>query len=109
MEKDNLNFDIIGKRVRTYRKQAGMTQGKLAEKAGMDTNNVSRIERGISTPTLESLVKICNVLKVTPNDLLLESYNAPTVSLKIEISNLLEGLTNEEYCKIIDYIRFIKN
>lgn len=102
-----VGLGAIGKRIRSYRKHNGLKQGELAEKAGIDTNNMSRIERGVATPNLESLLKICNALGVTPNDLLLESYDAPISNLSAEVAEMLKDLTPENYRKIIEYIRFV--
>lgn len=52
-----MQFASIGKNIRKYRKQAGMTQDELAEKAGLSTNYIGSMERGEKTPSLESLVQ----------------------------------------------------
>jgi transcriptional regulator with XRE-family HTH domain len=55
---------IVGKRVKTARKNAGLTQEQLAEKIDKTVETVSNIERGIKLPrlaTLEDLRKALNV------------------------------------------------
>ena len=48
-----------------------MTQRELAESARLSPEFVSRIERGVTSPSLDTLVRICRALECTPNDLLM--------------------------------------
>jgi len=47
-----------------------MTQEKLAAKAGVSRNYVSLLELNQKSPTVQMLVKLCNVLKVRPSALI---------------------------------------
>jgi len=49
---------LLGEAVRARRKEAGLSQEKLAEKAGLSTVFISRIERGVESPTVANLCKI---------------------------------------------------
>jgi transcriptional regulator with XRE-family HTH domain len=60
---------ILGETVRAKRTDSGFTQEKLAEKAGLSTVFISRIERGIESPSLDSLVKIAIALETRVQDL----------------------------------------
>ena len=60
---------LLGKRIKELRKSKGYTQDFLAELVDIGTANISNIETGKSSPTPENLLKIANVLGVTPNDL----------------------------------------
>lgn len=62
----------LGERVRERRVVIGWTQTELAHKMGYISKvSVSRIERGKHGPSLATLLRLCRVLGVTPNDLLL--------------------------------------
>jgi transcriptional regulator with XRE-family HTH domain len=53
------------------RTRAGrFAQEALALEAGLDRTMVSKIERGVTSPSLESLLKIANVLGVPLDELL---------------------------------------
>lgn len=52
----------IGKDIRKRRKELGITQPELAELAGVNVNTVVRLERGVTNPTLDVLVRIGEVL-----------------------------------------------
>lgn len=52
----------VGKEIRERRKALRITQPELAELAGVNVNTVVRLERGVTNPTLEVLVRIGEVL-----------------------------------------------
>lgn len=61
---------MLGKRVKEYRKQKGLTQQKLAEKTGLSFNTITKIEQGIGdSPTLKTLVKLADALGVSIDEL----------------------------------------
>jgi transcriptional regulator with XRE-family HTH domain len=55
---------VLGEAVRKSRKAAKLSQEKLAEKADLSTVFISRIERGIESPSLDNLLKIAKALGV---------------------------------------------
>lgn len=59
-----IDYKSIGKRVKASRIHRKMTQAELAEKAGMSDVYISRIETGVRSPSLGSLLKIVLVLNV---------------------------------------------
>ena len=61
---------IVGETIRTYRKQASLTQEKLAERAGLHHNFIGEVERGNMEISLGSLLKIATALGVRGRDLL---------------------------------------
>jgi transcriptional regulator with XRE-family HTH domain len=61
--------ESIGRRIAELREAAGMTQEDLAGKAGMATENLSRAERGRTTPHLMKLIGIADALGVTLDDI----------------------------------------
>ena len=63
---------LLGQAVRDKRKEAGLTQERLAERADLSTIFISRIERGVESPTLDNLVKIARALGVRVRDLVAE-------------------------------------
>jgi transcriptional regulator with XRE-family HTH domain len=60
----------IGKRIKQYRLNAGLSQVSLAEMSSIHSNTLARLERGqhrASNPTIEKLAK---ALGVTASDIL---------------------------------------
>ena len=72
----------IGERLRDLRVQRDMSQAALAATLSTKQSNISDIERGARGLTVQQLVKICRVLKTTPNAVLGEKdaaeKNSPT-------------------------------
>ena len=60
----------FGEVLRDIRKKRGLSQEKLAEIAQRDRNYISLIELGRSSPSLNTLFKLCAALKVPPSELL---------------------------------------
>ena len=67
-----LVFDTrtIGNNLLAIRKKTGLTQAELAEKAGLSDRTYADIERGETNMRVETLLRICRVLKVTPDHVL---------------------------------------
>lgn len=59
----------FGEAIRVYRKRAGLTQEKLAERADMHHNFIGEVERGNMECSLTSIVKISKALGVRVKDL----------------------------------------
>ncbi|MBQ7751616.1 MAG: helix-turn-helix transcriptional regulator [Clostridia bacterium] len=63
----NKNFDIwlgIGLNILHYRKEQGMTQMQLAEKADISSQYLQRIETAASSCTLDTLIDIAEALNI---------------------------------------------
>ena len=69
----DLNYSEIGARIARRRRQLGMKQFEVEEKADISYKYLSNIERGISIPSLEVLMRLAEVLKTTPDEFLLET------------------------------------
>jgi len=63
---------VLGEKIRACRKQTGLTQEKLAEKADLHHNFIGEVERGNMEISLTSLLKIAKALKVRVRDLVEE-------------------------------------
>jgi transcriptional regulator with XRE-family HTH domain len=60
----------LGARLRERRRQLGLTLQEVADGAGLSVGFISQIERGITTPSLSSLVGVSRVLKTHVSDFL---------------------------------------
>jgi transcriptional regulator with XRE-family HTH domain len=54
----------FGLAVRRHRMTAGLSQEKLAERAGLHPTYISMVERGIRNPTLDAAARISKGLRV---------------------------------------------
>ena len=60
----------IGERIKLYRENRNLSQKDFAEKIGVSNSRVSNWEQGINRPDVDLLKKICEVLNVSPSELL---------------------------------------
>ena len=67
-----LVFDMreVGNRMYAARKRIGLTQAEVAESAGLSDRGYADIERGKVNVRLNTLLRICLAVHVTPNELL---------------------------------------
>lgn len=64
------SMKAISTNVRNKRLDLRMTQKDLAEKCGLSTNYISRIERSEVSPTIDTLEKLTKALKVDSSEIL---------------------------------------
>ena len=62
--------ELLGKKIQQIRKSRGFTQEKLAEIIEMDSGYICKMETGRHTPSLETLEKLANALKVELSEFL---------------------------------------
>ncbi len=62
--------EIVGRVLAEYRERRGLTQDVLSGLAGLDRTHYSKLERGLRTPTLDTLFKIGQALDVPPHTIL---------------------------------------
>ena len=60
----------IGEMISVLRKEKGMTQNDLAEKMNVTDKAVSKWERNLSCPDINSISKLANILETTVEELL---------------------------------------
>jgi len=60
----------LGHRLRDRRQQLKLTLKEVADGAGLSVGFISQIERGITVPSLVSLISVCRVLKAEVGDFL---------------------------------------
>lgn len=66
----------IGNKLLSVRKKRGLTQAETAEAAGLSDRNYADIERGTVNMRTETLLRICNALDITPNDILTDESSS---------------------------------
>lgn len=81
----------LAKNIASRRKALELTQAQLAERLGVDTETLSRFERGKHVPSLATLERLANVLGATVGELLSETAKVPDEDA-LAISAWLAGL-----------------
>lgn len=57
----------FGERLRRERIEAGLTQQQVAERAEMDPAEISRYEKGVRSPRLNTVVRLADALEISPS------------------------------------------
>lgn len=65
-----LDYSQIGKRIAKRRKRMNLTQAKVAERAEIGEKYMSNIERAVSIPSTEVVMRIAIALETTPDEFL---------------------------------------
>ena len=61
---------MIAKRIKELRKKSSWSQQKLAEKAGVSYNTITKIEQGAATmPTIQTMIKIADAFGISLDEL----------------------------------------
>lgn len=66
----------LSETIKKIRKEQNITQAELSEKTHIPRTTLGSYERGDQEPTASKLVAICNVLNITPNELLNFEFKA---------------------------------
>lgn len=60
----------LGQVIRDRRKSLGLSQENLAFNSELHRTYISQIERGLKSPTVETMFKLCKALGVRPSELI---------------------------------------
>lgn len=88
-----MNQKNIGQNLRILRRQRGLTQAQIAEKADVSTDHISHVEIGTSALSLPLLLDLCKKLEVTPNDILAGEYSPDSTNTE---NNSTSNLLNKD-------------
>lgn len=105
----DLNYHLIGMRLRAVRKKRGLTQERLAELAGISPQHCSGIETGAAKVSLAALVQLCNVLDVTPNEILMDSVKQSTPIYLKDMADTFADCTPDELFLMLSQAENLKN
>ena len=86
------DFRKIGNKLLCIRKKAGLTQSEVAESANLSDRTYADIERGTVNMRIETILKICSALQITP-DVILTEDNPELSAKRAELFDLLDKCT----------------
>lgn len=72
----------FGEVLRALRTERGLSQERLAARAGLHRTYVSLLERGVNTPTLDAVFALATVLEVQPSELVERTQAMVTFSAR---------------------------
>ena len=105
MEKTNITKHV-GNKFQEYRLKNNLTQNQVAEITGLEPRHISQIERGLSKGSIDTLLKLCNAYKITPDIIL---YDLLDEDLKKDVSIYAENfkkLNQKDKKSILHFIDY---
>ena len=92
-----LNYALIGARIKRIRKSQKLTQERLSEMAGISPQHMSQIESAKTKLSLPTLINICNALNVSANKILCDLLSADNVEqIGADIAETFKDCTADE-------------
>ena len=103
------NFkEKFGKKLTQIRKKCGLSQEALAESVGIAPRNLSKIETGVTFPSIENLEKIITALNCKTSELFDFEHLANAVDLRQEINNKIENLDSDKLSILYKFLSAIE-
>ena len=97
------DFRDIGNKLYENRKRLGMTQADVAEAAGLADRTYADIERGTVNMRIETFLRICAVLHVTPDTILTDQPKEhPMVEQIVEKLSLCTATQQKTALDLLD-------
>ena len=100
------DYANIGKKIKIRREKLDLTQAVLAEQCDITEQYVSNIERAVSIPSTEVIMKLAAALDTTPDEFLIGSSRWPGEEWKAVAEKLrpLGGKKLELASRFIDWL-----
>ncbi|BCI61431.1 anaerobic benzoate catabolism transcriptional regulator [Eubacteriaceae bacterium CHKCI005] len=103
-----MNFYNIGKRVKYFREQAGMTQAQLAEKMDKTPHHITQIERGLSLPGLMMFYNLAQLFGVPTDSFFMDEDKLRAQFALLEVVGRLDRLRHDEIIRAFEALYAIK-
>ncbi len=101
----NIDYKLIGERIKKARKSVGMTQELLAEGLGVSIGYVSQVERGITKISLDLLGKISAILNCDIASLVAQSATNYSEYRESELLSEIRKLNGKKKKFILEVIK----
>lgn len=103
-----LDYSEIGRRIAARRKELGLRQAQVCEKADINDKYLSSIERAWSIPSLEVLMKLAAALDTTPDAFLVGTAQYGDTQWK-SVAEQLRPLTAAQLELVSSFIGWVAN
>ncbi|WP_407304056.1 helix-turn-helix domain-containing protein [Acinetobacter sp.] len=99
-------FKSIGRTLAQRREAKGLTQEQVAEALQIGTEAVSRMERGLTMPTVQRFAELAEVYECGIDDLLISSSNRASDQAEM-IAQILQTLPEADRSMIVEVVKKI--
>jgi transcriptional regulator with XRE-family HTH domain len=87
-------MQVFAQRIRERARELGLSDAEVARRAGLSERRYGYYATGEREPNLATLIRICEVLAATPNDLLLSDGKPPPQSARDRVLGRISAATN---------------
>lgn len=100
-----LDYTEIGRRIAHRRKQLGLKQAEAEERADIGYKYLSNIERGISIPSTEVIMRLAIALETTPDEFLVGTARHGEEKWK-DVAEQLKALDEKQLALVENFIHW---
>lgn len=104
-----INYQELGRRIANRRKELGLKQSKVCEMCELSDKYLSAIECARSIPSLDVLLRICDVLETTPNDLLIGIRQSDNKDITHTVTERMRSMTEEQMELLRSFVEWLSN
>ena len=102
----NLDYKMIGKNIARRRKELGLKQAKVEEMADLGCKYLSNIERGISIPSTEVVMRLAVALDTTPDAFLVGAVRHQDEAWR-DVAELLRPMDPEQLAMARSFLTWL--
>ncbi|RZN98595.1 XRE family transcriptional regulator [Pseudomonas moorei] len=95
--------ELVGQAIARQRLRCQLSQEQIAERLGIGSEAVSRIERGVVMPNVERLVELATIFGCETADLLTEGSSRPEDQAR-KLYDLLSPLALDDRALVMDMV-----
>lgn len=103
-----LDYTEIGKRIARRRKELGLKQSEVEEKEDLGYKYLSNIERSISIPSVEVIMRLAVALDTTPDEFLIGTLSHDNQEWK-NISEMLRPMNAKQLSLAKSFLTWLSN
>ena len=98
----NSNVQILGQRIKHYRKLNSLTQKELAAEIGVAPQFIASVEQGVKGISVDKLVELCKWFNISMSDILPLDYqrDADTQTKERLIGEIVETLSTWDTARV---------
>lgn len=102
-----LDYSEIGRRIAQRRKDLGLRQTQVCEKAGINDKYLSCIERATSIPSLEVVMRLALALETTPDTFLTGTIRYDDDPWK-DVAELLKDMNSKQLSLAQSFLTWLR-
>ncbi|MBR5390989.1 MAG: helix-turn-helix transcriptional regulator [Clostridia bacterium] len=103
-----LDYQEIGRRIAKRRKQLGLTQAQISEMVDISDPYMSSIERAVSIPSTEVIMRLAAALDTTPDAFLVGTARHEGAEAWREVAELLRDLDERQLSAARSFLTWLR-